>query len=148
VFALSTLGTVDIQYMCILQSEMSKKRGAVLTTSTTAVCSSQQTSEFRCQSAINACRPGIEGKPPVFWPQLIRDTEFSSIKIRSKKKPSRSAKRIKGYWQSAKDIYAIRYKSLDRRPYAEVRLLDRVGIGLLDTGASISAIGGKLVEQM
>jgi len=37
---------------------------------------------------------------------------------------------------------------LDRRPYAEVRLLDRVVIGLLDTGASISAIGGKLAEQI
>jgi len=97
---------------------------------------------------INDYGPGIEGKPPVFWPQLIRNTAFPSIKIRPTKKLSRNAKRIKGYWQSAKVLYVILYKSLDRRPYAEVRLLDRVVIGLLDTGASLSAIGGKLAEQI
>ncbi|KAH8350808.1 hypothetical protein KR084_007984, partial [Drosophila pseudotakahashii] len=40
------------------------------------------------------------------------------------------------------------FKNNDNRPYAKVMLLDRVVVGLLDTGAAINVIGGKLAEQL
>ncbi|KAH8279991.1 hypothetical protein KR054_001545, partial [Drosophila jambulina] len=36
----------------------------------------------------------------------------------------------------------------DRRPYAEIILLDRQISGLMDTGASISCIGGELAKEL
>nr|XP_041630567.1 uncharacterized protein K02A2.6-like [Drosophila kikkawai] len=36
----------------------------------------------------------------------------------------------------------------DKRPYAKVRILDRIVTGLLDTGAAVSVIGGSLAQQI
>ncbi|XP_033237657.1 uncharacterized protein [Drosophila pseudoobscura] len=55
---------------------------------------------------------------------------------------------MRAFRQAAKAINCIRYKQKDKRPYAEVRLLDQTVLGLLDTGAAISVIGGKLAERV
>jgi len=55
---------------------------------------------------------------------------------------------MRSYFKSVKTINTIRFKGNDKRPYAEVQLLDRIIIGLLDTGAAISVVGGNLEKQI
>ncbi|KAH8338661.1 hypothetical protein KR074_012449, partial [Drosophila pseudoananassae] len=49
--------------------------------------------------------------------------------------------------QSLYLIEAIRYKEADKRPFAEVYLLGEKVLGLLDMGAAISCLGGRLAER-
>lgn len=60
---------------------------------------------------------------------------------------SRSTNRLRSYWQSLKKIEAIRYKNSDNRPFAEVYLFGERVLGLLDTGAAVSCIGGRLAAN-
>ncbi|KAH8340311.1 hypothetical protein KR074_000319, partial [Drosophila pseudoananassae] len=39
------------------------------------------------------------------------------------------------------------YKTSDKRPFAEVRLLGEIVLGLLETGAAVSCIGGSFAEK-
>jgi len=50
------------------------------------------------------------------------------------------------YIKAIQAINAIRYKPRDKCPYAEV--VGRLIMGLLDTGAAISVIGGNLAEHV
>ena len=61
---------------------------------------------------------------------------------------SRNRNRCKLYWRSVKAVNSIRYKKQDSRPYAEVEVLNRVVLGLLDTGAAISCLGGSLAKEI
>ncbi|KAH8357016.1 hypothetical protein KR200_010985, partial [Drosophila serrata] len=67
--------------------------------------------------------------------------------IRSNIEYNEVIKSIQDFWRAAETINAIRYKNMDRRPYA-VQILGRLVLGLLDTGASMSAVGGNLVNQI
>jgi len=55
---------------------------------------------------------------------------------------------MRSCWKSGRRVSTIRFKGNDKRPYAEARLLDKIIIGLLDTGAAISVIGGNLAKQI
>jgi len=91
-----------------------------------------------CEAVVNPIR---------FWPQLVQERQ-TSVNPGQRKRCFRNENRIRTFWQATKTIEAIRHKSYDKRPYAEVRLLGQWVLGLLDTGAAISAIGGKLAEQV
>jgi len=55
---------------------------------------------------------------------------------------------MRSYWKSVKTINTIRFPRNDKRPYAEVKLLNRIITGLLDTGAAISVVGGNFAKQI
>jgi len=71
------------------------------------------------------------------------------------KRKSRSLRRMKTFWQTVKRcelgleyICANPYAAPDPRPFIPVRLLDRTVYGLLDSGASISCVGGSLAAEV
>jgi len=136
---------------------LSKKHKTGHTVSSATGCSEKQSHEHRAEpvessSSIfkesNINISGEEGIQPSFWSQLAKQKfldNISKVPCRSK---SRHTKRIRYYWKSVKKINTIRFKGNDKRPYAEVQLLDRIIIGLLETGAAISVVGGNLAKQI
>lgn len=84
------------------------------------------------------------------WHQKLYHQESSEKKSEQVKQNCklRNDKRIHSYWQTTKAINEIRNKAGDKRPYAEVKLLGRKMLGLLDTGAAMSCIGGRLAKEV
>jgi len=71
------------------------------------------------------------------------------------KRKSSSSRRMKTFWQTVKrcelgleHICASPYAARDPRPFIPVHLLDRTVYGLLDSGASISCVGGSLAVEV
>lgn len=67
--------------------------------------------------------------------------------------PKRSTVRSKKYWANIKKkkvelLSTILVNDGDLRPYAKVKLLGTEVLGLLDSGASVSCIGGSFHEQV
>lgn len=68
----------------------------------------------------------------------------------------RSALRHRQFWkrvktlntQSSASICSIKLKSKDLRPYAEIFMLNGNRLGLLDSGAQVSCIGGILAKNI
>lgn len=70
----------------------------------------------------------------------------------NKNKPSRSSLRIREFWRNVRCLkktfsVSILDRPGDIRPYAEVQLLGKNMIGLLDTGASISCLGSQAASD-
>jgi len=68
---------------------------------------------------------------------------------------SRSSRRIKAYWENIKIcnvgvqyINSIPAGQKDPRPFLPVQVFNRTVYGLLDSGASISCVGGRLAEEI
>ncbi|XP_052857197.1 uncharacterized protein LOC128265316 [Drosophila gunungcola] len=132
-----------------------KKRQDEHTASSAVVCSAPEADESRDEPVETLSSTDLlnlsekNHSPLTFWPQLVKSNQrLPSPNPVCPKKRSRNASRIRAFWSAAKTINAIRYKKYDKRPYAEVRVLDQVVLGLLDTGAAMSALGGKLAEQV
>lgn len=73
----------------------------------------------------------------------------------SQQTTTRSAIRIKSFYKRAKQcqqafkhICSIPFSTTDPRPFLPIRLLNRTVYGLLDSGASISCIGGSLAVEV
>jgi len=73
----------------------------------------------------------------------------------SKIRRSRSSRRIKAYWENIKIcnvgvqyINSIPAGQKDPRPFLPVQVFNRTVYGLLDSGASISCVGGRLAEEI
>jgi len=72
------------------------------------------------------------------------------------KRKSRNAKRLNSYWKTMKFnsrsvhkiIASLDRKSDDIRPYANVEILNRKMLGLLDSGAAVSCIGNDLANAV
>ncbi|XP_030385488.1 uncharacterized protein LOC115632467 isoform X1 [Scaptodrosophila lebanonensis] len=128
---------------------MLKKLEVERTGSAAPVCSEQQINECRIITDENTSTASST-LSLLHWPQKYKNFVdiFNFKNLGRRKSVSRNAKRMRAYWQSAKTINAIRYKNNDKRPYAEVRMLDRIVLGLMDTGAAISCVGGRLAEQL
>ncbi|KAH8274495.1 hypothetical protein KR026_010750, partial [Drosophila bipectinata] len=60
---------------------------------------------------------------------------------------SRSSERIKRFWQKVRNC-RLGVKYICSLPLGPIRLFDRTVYGLLDSGASISCIGGDLAEEV
>jgi len=134
-----------------------KKHKTGHTVSSAAGCLEKQRHEHRAEpvessSSIfkesNINTSGEEGIHPSFWPQLANQQfleNISKVPCRSK---SRHTNRMRSYWKSVRTINTIRFQGNDKQLYAEVQLLDWIIIGLLDTGAAISEVGGNLAKQI
>lgn len=91
----------------------------------------------------------------IFKPFHVRVKEYYEIRDRifnDSPKPTRSALRMRSFWQKAKHfeklfLCSILDRPCDVRPYAEVTLFDQNMLGLLDTGASISCIGSEAAQN-
>lgn len=71
------------------------------------------------------------------------------------KSHSRSSKRLRSFWKGVKNIgkavsrlSALELNAADPRPYAKVKLLDREIFGLLDSGVTMTCIGGSLAKEL
>lgn len=88
-------------------------------------------------------------------PLHIRIREYNIARERIFNEPvkkSRSASRIKSFWEKIKSlkkklICSMLDRPADVRPYAEVTLFGKRMLGLLDTGASISCIGSSAAKS-
>lgn len=68
-------------------------------------------------------------------------------------KPTRSSRRMKLFWKNVKSLrrnfsVSVLDRPGDVRPYAEVQLLNKKVIGLLDTGASVSCLGSQAAMDL
>jgi len=81
--------------------------------------------------------------------EIFQDTPVSKRLIRS-------TKRLNTYWHNVKAIHkkvantvaSIQTKPNDLRPYAKVKIFEKQMLGLLDSGAQISCIGGSLAKSL
>lgn len=76
----------------------------------------------------------------------------SSLFFCPKKRPKRSTVRLRTYFKKRRItskfiVSTVLKNTVDRRFYANVRFLNFSPLGLLDTGANISCIGGKLAQE-
>ncbi|KAH8356932.1 hypothetical protein KR200_005220, partial [Drosophila serrata] len=61
---------------------------------------------------------------------------------------SRNTTRLKRFWKVTRDLNALRNSCKDRRPYTTVVILNRRIKGLMDTGASMSCLGGQFAQEI
>lgn len=122
----------------------------------------EASTEFSNSKLVNVCEDvdvgvGVEGCPsrnigprPII-PFHIRLENYRNVRkkiFNEEPRISRSTKRIQQFWKKVKKFkkdFAISVlgRPGDVRPYAEVVLLGKNVIGLLDTGASVSCLGSQ-----
>lgn len=93
-----------------------------------------------------------EVTPEEGWHQRVSLINNSSKKAsysnsRTNEK-SRNTTRLKRFWKVTRDLNALRNSCKDRRPYTTVVILNRRIKGLMDTGASMSCVGGQFAQEI
>lgn len=99
---------------------------------------------------IQSTCPTTTGPRPII-PFHVRLKNYLKVRDRifnEEPRVARSSKRMRKFWKIVKNLkrnfsVSVLERPGDVRPYAEVRLLDRNVIGLLDTGASVTCLGAQ-----
>ncbi|XP_059223172.1 uncharacterized protein LOC131996977 [Stomoxys calcitrans] len=101
-------------------------------------------------TVIQSTCPTTTGPRPII-PFHVRLKNYLKVRDRifnEEPRVARSSKRMRKFWKIVKNLkrnfsVSVLERPGDVRPYAEVRLLDRNVIGLLDTGASVTCLGAQ-----
>ncbi|XP_044572730.1 uncharacterized protein LOC6503773 isoform X1 [Drosophila ananassae] len=120
-----------------------------------SVCSTDSVDKYGKRATISPVMDSFKTEvgPVEGWHQKINifrniSNKQAYLKKFDAKNKSRNTNRLKRFWKVTKDLCALRSNNGDGRPYTIVKILDRNIKGLMDTGASMSCIGGQFAQEV